>query len=65
MCAVGIIASQTLWVIDFLSNLIGHPLTGLTDYMFMARPFAVPAWPVAVSRLATLPDGLSGVAAWL
>jgi hypothetical protein len=23
-------------VIDFLSNLIGHPLTGLTDYMFMA-----------------------------
>jgi hypothetical protein len=36
MCAVGIVASQTLWVIDFLSNLIGHPLTGLTDYMFMA-----------------------------
>jgi hypothetical protein len=36
MCAVGIIASQTLWVIDFLSNLVGHPLTGLTDYMFMA-----------------------------
>ena len=35
MCAVGIIASQTLWVIDFLSNLIGHPFTGLTDYMFM------------------------------
>src|SRR5215472_486651 len=35
MCAVGIIASQTLWVIDFFSNLIGHPLTGLTDYMFM------------------------------
>jgi hypothetical protein len=36
MCAVGIIASQTLWVIDFLSNLIGHRLTGLTDYMFMS-----------------------------
>jgi hypothetical protein len=36
MCAVGIIASQTLWLIDFFSNLIGHPLTGLTDYMFMA-----------------------------
>jgi hypothetical protein len=33
ICAVGILASQTLWVIDFLSNLIGHPLTGLTDYM--------------------------------
>jgi hypothetical protein len=36
ICAIGIVASQTLWVIDFLSNLIGHPLTGLTDYMFMA-----------------------------
>jgi hypothetical protein len=36
MCAVGIIGSQTLWVIDFLFNLIGHPLTGLTDYMFMS-----------------------------
>jgi hypothetical protein len=36
MCAVGIIASQTLWLIDFLSHLIGHPLTGLTDYMFIA-----------------------------
>ena len=36
MCAVSIIASQALWVTDSLSNLIGHPLTGLTDYMFMA-----------------------------
>src|ERR1700747_1618910 len=27
---------KPFWVIDFLSNLIGHPLTGLTDYMFMA-----------------------------
>jgi len=34
MCAVGILASQALWVIDFVSNLVGHPLTGLTDYMF-------------------------------
>src|SRR3974377_190283 len=36
MCAVGIIASQTLWVVDFLSNLVGFKLTGLTDYMFAA-----------------------------
>lgn len=36
MCAVGIIGSQSLWVIDFLSNLVGLPLTGLTDYMFAA-----------------------------
>ena len=36
MCAVGILASQALWVVDFLSNLIGWPLTGMTDYMFAA-----------------------------
>ncbi|HEX4556616.1 MAG TPA: hypothetical protein VH249_21685 [Xanthobacteraceae bacterium] len=36
MCAVGILASQALWVVDFLSNLIGVPLTGMTDYMFAA-----------------------------
>jgi hypothetical protein len=36
MCAVGILASQVLWVVDFLSNLIGVPLTGMTDYMFAA-----------------------------
>jgi hypothetical protein len=36
MCAVGILASQALWVIDFLSNFVGLPLTGMTDYMFMA-----------------------------
>jgi hypothetical protein len=42
ICAVGIIASQTLWVIDFLSNLIGHPLTGLTDYSAGALPTKPP-----------------------
>src|SRR5262249_53447611 len=36
MCAVGIPASQALWVVDFLSNLLGFPLTGMTDYMFAA-----------------------------
>jgi hypothetical protein len=36
MCAVGILASQALWVVDFLSNLFGWPLTGMTDYMFAA-----------------------------
>jgi hypothetical protein len=36
MCAVGILAPQTLWVIDFLLNLVGVPLTGMTDYMFIA-----------------------------
>ena len=37
MCAVGILASQALWVVDFLSNLAGLPLTGMTDYMFEAH----------------------------
>jgi len=36
ICAVGIMASQALWVIDFLSNLLGFKLTGMTDYMFAA-----------------------------
>src|SRR4051812_49728697 len=36
MCAVGILASQALWVVDFLSNLFGWPLTGMTDHMFAA-----------------------------
>src|SRR5882672_564078 len=37
MCAVGILSPQTLWVIDYLSNFVGLPLTGLTDYMFEAH----------------------------
>lgn len=36
MCAVGILAPQALWVADFLANLVGIPITGLTDYMFQA-----------------------------
>jgi hypothetical protein len=34
MCAVGILAPQAVWVIDFVANLVGLPLTGMTDYMF-------------------------------
>jgi hypothetical protein len=34
MCAVGILASQALWVVDFVGNLVGLPLAGMTDYMF-------------------------------
>jgi hypothetical protein len=36
MCAVGILAPQALWVADLLCNLVGVPLTGITDYMFEA-----------------------------
>ena len=34
MCAVGILAPQALWVVDFLVRLFGFSLTGMTDYMF-------------------------------
>jgi|SRR5579862_1146081 len=34
MCAVGILAPQLLWVVDFLSHIVGASLTGVTDYMF-------------------------------
>src|SRR3954471_16252212 len=37
MCAVGILAPQVLWVADFLTNLFGMPLLGMTDYMFNAQ----------------------------
>jgi hypothetical protein len=36
MCAVGILAPQTLWVVDFLANFFGVSLTGMTAYMFDA-----------------------------
>jgi hypothetical protein len=34
MCAVGIAAVQTVWIADFLANLVGIPIIGVTDYMF-------------------------------
>jgi hypothetical protein len=34
MCAVGLLAPQTLWVADFILNIFGIHLTGMTDYMF-------------------------------
>src|SRR3954469_10835791 len=34
MCAVGILAPQTLWVLDFVLNIVGVSLLGMTDYMF-------------------------------
>jgi hypothetical protein len=34
MGAVGIAAIQTVWIADFLANLIGAPILGVTDYMF-------------------------------
>lgn len=37
MCLVGIGALQTLWVFDFVSNLLGVSITGITDYMFESQ----------------------------
>ena len=34
MAAVGILAPQLIWVIDFLGGLFGHPVVGMTGYMF-------------------------------
>ena len=39
MPAVGILVPQALWMIDFLSTLIGFPVLGMTGYMFdSAKP---------------------------
>ena len=34
MCAVGIVMSQALWVVDFVGHVFGVSITGMTDYMF-------------------------------
>lgn len=34
MCAVGTLASQAIWVADFLASLVGLSLIGITGYMF-------------------------------
>jgi hypothetical protein len=34
MPAVGILAPQALWVTDFVAAALGHPITGMTNYMF-------------------------------
>jgi hypothetical protein len=36
MPAVGIIAVQTLWMVDFLGHAIGLQVLGMTDYMFIS-----------------------------
>jgi long-chain-fatty-acid--[acyl-carrier-protein] ligase len=45
MPAVGIVLPQMLWVIDFVGALVGHPVTGMTDYMFKDTPI----YPRAIS----------------
>jgi hypothetical protein len=37
MCAVGILAPQVIWVVDYVAGLFGLTLTGMTAYMFKAE----------------------------
>ena len=37
MCAVGILIPQCLWLVDFVSSLLGFHLLGLTSYMFDSK----------------------------
>src|SRR6187455_1671347 len=37
MPAVGILLPQAFWMLDFLSTAVGHPLLGMTNYMFDAQ----------------------------
>ena len=34
LAGVGLLLPQTLWVVDFILNIFGIHLTGMTDYMF-------------------------------
>ncbi len=36
MSAVGILAPQILWLVDFFAQFAGYPITGVTGYMFDA-----------------------------
>jgi hypothetical protein len=36
MCAVGILVSQMVWVMDFVAHIFGVSWIGMTDYMFLA-----------------------------
>lgn len=37
MAAVGVLIPQFLWVLDYGTELTGHQLTGMTQYMFDGR----------------------------
>lgn len=34
MAAIGLVLPQMLWQVDFLTNVMGIPIVGMTDYMF-------------------------------
>ena len=44
--AVGILLPQSLWILDFLGSAIGHPIIGMTSYMFLS---SIPLFTRALS----------------
>ena len=55
MCLVGIGAVQALWVVDYLGNLVGVHITGVTDYMFEFSTPVIFARTILLSWLVTVP----------
>lgn len=59
MPAVGILLPQTFWILDFLAEAAGFPLTGMTHYMFDAK------YPLFTRGLSTFHLWLPLVLLWL
>jgi hypothetical protein len=59
MCAVGILLPQTLWVVDFVFNMFGVSLVGMTDYMFKSDK------PLLLRGLSLFHGWLPFLLAWL
>ena len=59
MCAVGILAPQAVWFADFVSNIVGSSLIGITDYMFNHENSIVSTRAVAIPRLVAILASLS------
>ena len=62
MCTVGILVPQSVWVIDFAVGLCRLSAYRHDKLHVRLQPLAVPTPAFAVSRLAAVPAGLSGVA---
>jgi hypothetical protein len=43
MAAVGIVIPQIFWCVDFVWEISGHHLSGMTSYMFHTKPVYLPA----------------------
>src|SRR5438552_18792150 len=59
MPAVCICLSQMFWVVDFLGGAVGHPITGMTNYMFN------PGIPLFVRGLSSFHGWLPFLLLWM